>query len=111
MTTPAVFTISEQQLTDAVIEMAQWFGWKIVHFRPARTSQGWRTAVQGDGIGWPDLFAVRDDRIIAAELKSSRGRVAADQVSWLDALATAGVEVHVWKPVDWVSGDVERCFR
>jgi hypothetical protein len=35
-------------------------------------------------------------RLLAAELKSQRGRVDAAQADWLRLLAAGGVEVHVW---------------
>lgn len=92
---------SEADFTAAVVELAQWCGWRTVHFRPARTGRGWRTAVQGNGIGWPDLFAVRGHRVLAAELKVKSNKPTAAQAAWLAALAGAGVEVHVWRPADW----------
>ena len=55
-----------------IIDQAQWSGWTVAHFPPARTEQGWRTAVAADGAGFPDLTLVRD-RIIFAEVKSAAG--------------------------------------
>lgn len=55
------------------------------------TEHGWRSPVQGAGRGFPDVLAIRGDRIIAAELKSDRGRLTDEQSQWLDALAAAGV--------------------
>jgi hypothetical protein len=46
--------LSEAAFTDAVIELARLGGWRVAHFRPARTASGWRTPVQGDGAGFPD---------------------------------------------------------
>lgn len=62
---------------------------------------GWRTAVAGDGAGFPDLLAVRGERIVAAELKADRGRVTPAQTPWLAVLAAAGVAVYVWRPADY----------
>ena len=94
----------EAELQANVIDLAQVLGWRVVHFRPAQTSKGWRTAVQGDGKGYPDLTLLRGNRGIAAELKSARGKVTAEQAAWLGAFLATGWEVHVWRPADWVEG-------
>lgn len=83
-----------------VIELAHVLGWRVAHFRPARTLHGWRTAVAADGCGFPDLVLTRE-RLVVAELKARRGRLTADQRAWLDALAAAGVEAYLWRPDDW----------
>ena len=104
--------MTEAQLQDSVIEMARAFQWMVAHFRPAMTDQGWRTAVQGDGAGFPDLVLVRATRAIFAELKSEKGRVSPAQEAWLDRLrAVPGIEVYVWRPTDWSSGEVEEVLR
>ena len=56
------------------------------------------TAVQGDGAGFPDLVLSRRERLIFAELKAVKGRVAPSQEVWLKSLAGAPVEVYVWRP-------------
>jgi len=86
---------TEAQFQHAVIELAQTLGWRVAHFRPARTSHGWRTPVQGDP-GFPDLVMVRAGKIVFAELKSERGKLSADQQAWIDA--TGG---YLWRPSDW----------
>lgn len=91
--------ITENEWQKNVIDLAHLFGWQVAHFRPAQTTKGWRTPVAADGAGWPDLVLVRD-RILAVELKREKGKVAAAQQEWLDALQAAGAEVHVWKPSD-----------
>lgn len=93
--------MTENDLLRGVLDMARLFSWRSAHFRPAKTAHGWRTPVQGDGEGWPDLFLVRGGRRIAAELKSDKGRLTDEQSAWLEALARAGVEVHLWRPVDY----------
>jgi hypothetical protein len=41
-------------------------------------------------------------RVIFAETKSEKGRLAPDQEEWLDALAAChGVEVHTWRLSGW----------
>jgi hypothetical protein len=97
-----------------VIEYAHFMGWHVAHFRAAMTAHGWRTPVQADGKGWPDLFLVRPPRAAAAEIKRDASTEAARlkqvepaQQHWLDLLGGCpGVEVYLWRPVDWP--DIER---
>ena len=81
--------MSEQELLEAVIELAHLYRWRVAHFRPARTEHGWRTPVAADGAGFPDLVLVRD-RVLFVELKSARGRLSVEQQDWLSALGHAG---------------------
>lgn len=67
--------ISEAEFQRQVITYARLRGWLVCHFRPARTAHGWRTVVQGDGCGWPDLVLVRGPVLLVVELKTDRGRV------------------------------------
>jgi hypothetical protein len=112
MTLPRVLptpTISEDDLKASVIDTFHIFKWRVAHFRPALTSKGWRTPVQADGKGWPDLFATRGPRAIVAELKSEKGRPTPEQEQWLADLASVPcIEVFVWRPSDWVSGEISR---
>jgi hypothetical protein len=84
----------------AVIDAAHVFSWAVAHFRPALTRHGWRTPVQADGAGWPDLVLVRE-RVVFAELKAHRGRLSVAQKEWVGRLRTAGGEVYVWDPSQW----------
>jgi hypothetical protein len=102
--------VTETELQDAIVAMMRLFRWRVVHHRPALTSKGWRTAIQGD-VGWPDLFACRGDRAIAAELKSGRGILTPGQDLWLKAMRAAGIEVHLWRPEHWRRGEIERVLR
>ena len=93
---------SEAAFTDLVVETARRFGWLVSHPRPARTKDGWRTAVQGDA-GYPDLTMVhRVHGVVFAELKMARGRLAPAQDAWITELRAAGATVFVWRPADWV---------
>lgn len=98
----AQLPITEADWSKRVLDAAKLFGWRIAHFRPAQTSKGWRTPVQGDGRGWPDLVLLRPPRLILAELKSDSGRVSLDQSNWIAQLAEVpGIEVYIWRPSDW----------
>lgn len=99
--------MTEAQLQAAVVDMARTFGWRVAHFRPARTAKGWRTAVGYDGAGFPDLVLVRD-RVVFVELKGAGGRLRDEQNEWRSALERSGAEWHLWGPGDWLAGDVDR---
>lgn len=103
--------VTERELQFAVIECAQLLGYRVAHFRPAQTSKGWRTPVEADGAGWPDLVLVRGPRLIFAELKSATGKLSPAQEEWKDTLERAGQTVYVWRPADWLHGAVEAVLR
>lgn len=91
--------LSEKDLQQRIIQAAGLYGWRVAHFRPARTAQGWRTPMQGD-VGVPDLILARDGRVVLAELKSAHGRTTPDQDLWLEALGDHG---RLWRPADWIT--------
>jgi VRR-NUC domain len=92
----------ERSFQSVVVEVARLAGWRVAHFRPARTDKGWRTPVTADGAGWPDLVLVRPPRIAFVELKSEAGQLRPNQTEWLDVLRLLPqVEVFLWRPSDW----------
>jgi len=80
-------------------------GWSYMHLIPVPSRVGWRTPYAGTlGKGWPDLFMVRGDRAVAAELKRDKAAKKAtkeDQKRVLSLLGLAGVETYLWCPDDW----------
>jgi hypothetical protein len=92
---------TERQFTDEVIALALGNAWRAVHFRPARTAHGWRTALQGDGEGFNDVLALRGPVIVAAELKVKRNKPTPAQLAWLKAWEEAGALTFVWYPRHW----------
>lgn len=90
----------ERAAQETIIDLAHTLGWRVAHFRPARTDKGWRTAVSAEGVGFPDLVLVRD-RVIFAEVKREGESPRATQVEWLNALSKAGAEVYVWTLADY----------
>lgn len=98
MTSPQTLDehISEDDLQDLIAHYAQWCGWLVHHQRPARTNNGWRTTVQYDGKGFPDLVMARHGRVVLAEIKTETGRVSPHQKRWI---AASGA--HLWRPSDW----------
>lgn len=106
--------MTEAELQQTVIESAQVLGWRVAHFRPAMTAKGWRTPVEADGAGFPDLLMIRDDQIIVAELKREdkrKGRVRQSQREWLEAFAGAGVYAATWRPSHLLSGMIHEVLR
>jgi len=93
--------LSEAAFQKNVVQLARARGWIVAHFRASLNQRGqWQTAVSGDGAGYPDLTLVRE-RVLFVELKAEDGRVRPEQRVWLCALASAGVDVFVWRPSDW----------
>lgn len=88
--------MTEAQFADTVVSLAQWNRWRVVHFRPALTNKGWRTAMQGDA-GFPDLVLARNGVLIVAELKTVHGRLGRGQQEWADAI---GAQYRLWRPTD-----------
>lgn len=104
--------MTEAEFTRQVLELAKLRGWKSAHFRPAQTKRGWRTAVQGDGKGFPDLVLVRQREpkgVLVAELKVVKGVLRPEQTAWLIAFEAAGVPAFIWTPRDW--GEIERILE
>jgi len=100
--------VLERDLQDQIIQLARLLRWRVAHFRPAMTAQGWRTPVQADGKGFPDLILLRGSRIVVVEVKRQLGTIDPDQELWLDAFRGVGAEVHVWRPSDMRSGSIQR---
>ena len=98
--------ITEDEFARQVIELAQYTGWRVAHFRPARVTikgrETWRTPVQADGAGFPDLVLARKGRLIFAELKADKAQPTSEQTAWYEALEETGkCEVYEWRPSQW----------
>jgi hypothetical protein len=89
----------EAQFKNAVIELAQRYGWFVHHDLPAMNKRGkWATHIQGDS-GFPDLVLVNPKGVLVfAELKTDIGVVRKTQNAWLDRLEQSGAIVQVWRP-------------
>ena len=101
----AVARQTEAAFTRQVIRLAQLLGWRVAHFRPALDRRGrWRTSVQGDGAGFPDLVLVhRREKwpALALELKVGKNKVTPEQAEWIEDLRRAGVVAAVVTPDRW----------
>ena len=86
---------TEAQFQEAVVELAHLYGWRVAHFRAARTAHGgWRTPVAADGAGFVDLILVRD-RVLFVELKAEKGRLTVPQQEWL-IIARTSCTLGAW---------------
>jgi hypothetical protein len=103
--------MTEDDLLGAVLDMARLLGHHVAHFRPARTDRGWRTAVQADGKGYPDLTIVGHGGVMFRELKSATGRSGSEQQVWAAKLEYAGADFAVWRPCDLRSGRINAELR
>lgn len=94
-----VNAMSEGDFQKRVIQLAKFHGFELVY----HTYDSRRSAP-----GFPDLVLVssRHRRILYRELKSSKGRVSADQKQWLNALAMVGQDAGVWRPADLLNGRI-----
>lgn len=119
----------EADLLGAVIDLAHLHGWLVAHFRPAQTVRGWRTPVEADGAGFPDLVLAHAGarRLVFAELKRQDGKTDQRQERWLTTLEAvadlssangmhrplfpAPVMAVVWRPSDYLDGIIERVLR
>jgi hypothetical protein len=109
---PTIKTITESEFTTQVLQLAARLGWHALHIRPGRTLRGWRTCVQGDGRGWPDLVMIHKvaKKIIAAELKVDNRQPTAAQREWLQLFQAAGIPAYVWRaPESWP--EIERVLK
>jgi VRR-NUC domain len=109
--------VTEKDLQTTVIELALLYGWRVSHQRPARTAEGWRTAVEGHP-GLPDLIMARGvrnghpARLLLVELKTKRGKLSADQKQWFETLVQVPrIEVRIWTPEDLEEGRVQEALK
>lgn len=93
MTAPRVIPTPETEdgFQGWVLDLAGLRGWETYHTRFSF----------GSARGWPDLILCRPPRLVAAEIKSQKGRTTTAQWKWLSMLADCpGVETYLWRPAD-----------
>lgn len=87
--------MSEASFTSTVVDLFRAHGWRAVHFRPARTAKGWRTAFEGDA-GFPDFVAAKDGDLEVQEHKLPGNHPTSDQRLWLAASGGRLVSPRDW---------------
>jgi hypothetical protein len=97
--------MTERQLQDSIIGLAERRGWLAYHTFDSRRSPP----------GFPDLVLVRRERMLLWELKTELGRLTNPQRAWLDRLAVvaagvAGMDVRIVRPPQWMDGTVRRAL-
>jgi len=86
--------MSEDELLVEVQRLLTLGRWRWHHVRRSDA------AIQQGDPGFPDIVAVRRDRLVVAELKAETGRYRTGQPEWLAAFAAAGAETFTWRPRD-----------
>ena len=100
--------MNERQLSKAIVELAERLGWRC--YTIAHTK--WGGLRSHTGVGWPDLFLVRNGIAIAAELKVGSRGLTESQEAWLAELNDVpGIWVFEWREKDWTSGRIEEELR
>ena len=90
----------ERELQQLVTDLCRLLGLPHFHVRHSR----------GMTAGWPDSVII-GTRVIYRELKAEHGQLSPDQRAIGDKLRAAGADWKVWRPRDWLSGDIERELR
>lgn len=90
--------MTEGQLQAVIIANAERNNWLVYHTHDSRRSQP----------GYPDLHLVHATRglSIFRELKTQKGKLRPDQVTWITALEQIGCDVAIWRPADWFNGSI-----
>jgi hypothetical protein len=83
-----IVKMSETDLQKTIIDACKIYGFRVSHFRPAKTERGWRTPVQGDA-GFPDLAIAGHGHLLLVELKIGKKQLRPDQGAWRDAIPSA----------------------
>ncbi len=93
--------MSEDQLLQAVTELARILGLLAYHTRDSRRSAP----------GFPDLVLAGRGGVLFVELKSQGGQLSAHQQDWRYMLQAAGQRWRLWRPADLEAGLVCRELR
>ncbi|MEO1065360.1 MAG: hypothetical protein AAFZ07_28420 [Actinomycetota bacterium] len=104
--------MSEAELQSTVMDYAATVGWLCHHARKTRHASGKvSTPIQGHK-GFPDVVFARTGRLVIVEFKSHRGTLSPEQRAWAAVLGSiSGIELYVWRPLDWLDDTIERILR
>ena len=83
---------SERAFTDAVVDLAKAYGWRVMHMR----GNTYRL-IQGHS-GYPDLTIAKDGVVWFIELKMPKGKMTEEQKRWQWALRP---RYHLCLPDGW----------
>ena len=95
----------EGVLQERVRQLLILHGWRHYHTHLAKHSPA----------GFPDVCAIRGNRLLFAELKREKGKTTPAQDAWLADLralpALPGIEVYVWRPLQLLNGEIADVLR
>lgn len=101
---PNLARITERDYQKRIEELAKRLGYLVNHVNKA-TVAGGRFITPTSHAGFPDLWLLRDGRLIVLEIKRESARpseIKPAQKEWIRRLQTvAGVEAYVVRPSDW----------
>lgn len=83
--------LTEKAFMAQVVQLAKLTGWLVYHTHDSRRSVA----------GFPDLFLLRRERVVCAELKVGNAKPTTAQLQWLTAMNRAGIPAFVWTPDSW----------
>jgi hypothetical protein len=91
---------SESEFQARIVAEAVRCGWKVRHVPDSRRTDP----------DWPDLDMSHrlQRRYVKREIKTANGRLSPGQKALIADLEAAGVDVGVWRPADWDSGEIAR---
>lgn len=95
---------SESDFQKHVVQLAKTYGYTLTyHTADSRRSNP----------GFPDLVLLhgKTGKLIFAELKTQSGRVSADQESWINTIRIGGTTAEIWRPIDYVSGQIQKVLK
>ena len=100
--------MTERELQKAVIQLAETTGWMVYHVQNVKGHLRAKTSV-----GFPDLIMIRDGQLVVAELKSEKGKLSQEQIHWLTSFnwLDKNCRVFVWRPEQWLNGDIEEVLK
>lgn len=107
--------IAEAELREWVCDLASLNGWQWRYVRDSRAQ---------NVAGLPDLFLWHEKRQLQiwVELKVERGKLSKSRLNTrgtliegqeetIASLQAAGAIVYIWRPSDWLDGDIETVLR
>ena len=85
--------LSERDFQAQVLDLSSMYGWLCYHVPDSRRCTS---------AGYPDLALCHPrGEYLLVELKTDRGRLRPAQRAWIEALRSAGIECHIWRPRDF----------
>ena len=98
--------MSESELFNEVATLLKGLGWRYFHIPATAYRHGVRA-------GFPDITAVKGERLLFIELKREKEKLSDEQAAWAYALLGVAartvyetVQYLVWRPSNLLSGEI-----